>query len=98
MRSRGTKGILTNDLDKPDLVLNPLWHLHAATHLVSVLRDGQWFKLPANVLVKGDVISLKAGDRTPARVKTINSTEVPVSAPFFVYKLDYMYILSLFFL
>lgn len=39
-----------------------------------IKRDGRWSTLPARLLVKGDVIRLRAGDIVPADVKIIEGT------------------------
>lgn len=37
-----------------------------------VVRDGQWYKVPAQEVVPGDVVILEAGDRVPADGRLIN--------------------------
>ncbi|PFP29928.1 calcium-translocating P-type ATPase, SERCA-type [Bacillus sp. AFS073361] len=49
---------------------------------VSVLRDGQWIKIPSKEIVIGDVLKFTSGDRIGADVRVIesNSLEIEESA------------------
>lgn len=49
---------------------------------VTVLRDGQWVKIPSKELVVGDVVKFASGDRVGADVRIIdsNSLEIEESA------------------
>jgi hypothetical protein len=41
---------------------------HSQISIIAVFRDGQWQRIPSLLLVEGDIISLMAGDTTPAAV------------------------------
>ena len=44
----------------------------------NVCRDGQWQQLPANELVPGDIVKLRSGDRVPADLRMLETTELRV--------------------
>ncbi|CAM5217097.1 HAD-IC family P-type ATPase [Alishewanella longhuensis] len=44
----------------------------------NVCRDGQWQQLPANELVPGDIVKLRSGDRVPADLYVLETTELRV--------------------
>ena len=41
---------------------------HSQISIIAVFRDGRWQRIPSLLLVEGDIISLMAGDTTPAAV------------------------------
>jgi hypothetical protein len=41
---------------------------HSQISIIAVFRDGKWQRVPSLLLVEGDIISLMAGDTTPAAV------------------------------
>ncbi|MFN9643770.1 MAG: cation-translocating P-type ATPase [Cyanobacteriota bacterium] len=47
-----------------------------AQPLVTVLRDGEWRRLPSEQLVPGDLIRVEAGDRVPADARLLESVEL----------------------
>ena len=49
-----------------------------AQPLVQVRRDGQWLRLSSDVLVRGDLIRLEAGDRVPADGRLLEVAELGV--------------------
>lgn len=44
----------------------------------NVCRDGQWQQLPADALVPGDIVKLRSGDRVPADLRMLETTELRV--------------------
>lgn len=44
----------------------------------NVCRDGQWQQLPANELVPGDIVKLRSGDRVPADLRLLETTELRI--------------------
>lgn len=67
-----------------------IWHEHKADQAVAkleehlaivanVLRDGEWKKLPARLLVPGDRIALRIGSRIPADATLITATNLSVN-------------------
>eukprot|EP01104_Vermistella_antarctica_P008727 TRINITY_DN2207_c1_g1_i1.p1 TRINITY_DN2207_c1_g1~~TRINITY_DN2207_c1_g1_i1.p1 ORF type:complete len:1600 (+),score=404.81 TRINITY_DN2207_c1_g1_i1:307-5106(+) len=40
-----------------------------------VRRDGKWARLPSNLLVSGDVVSMSTGDIVPARMRNVSSCD-----------------------
>ena len=49
-----------------------------AQPLVQVRRDGQWQRLPSELLVPGDLIRLEAGDRVPADARLLEVADLGV--------------------
>ncbi|MFY8147823.1 MAG: cation-translocating P-type ATPase [Prochlorococcaceae cyanobacterium] len=49
-----------------------------AQPLVQARRDGQWFRLPSEELVPGDLIRLEAGDRVPADARLVEVADLGV--------------------
>ncbi|MEB3317091.1 MAG: HAD-IC family P-type ATPase, partial [Cyanobacteriota bacterium] len=47
-----------------------------AQPLVTVLRDGEWRRLPSEQLVPGDLMRVEAGDRVPADARLLESVEL----------------------
>ena len=47
-----------------------------AQPLVTVLRDGEWRRLPSEHLVPGDLMRVEAGDRVPADARLLESVEL----------------------
>ncbi|WP_223588585.1 calcium-translocating P-type ATPase, SERCA-type [Neobacillus bataviensis] len=45
---------------------------------VSVLRDGQWIKLPSKEIVSGDILKFSSGDRIGADVRIIESRSLEI--------------------
>jgi P-type Ca2+ transporter type 2C len=45
----------------------------------TVLRDGQWTRIPAPELVPGDIVQLEAGNRVPADGRVIESAHLQVN-------------------
>lgn len=45
---------------------------------VSVLRDGQWLKVPSKEIVPGDIIKFSSGDRIGADVRVIESRSLEI--------------------
>lgn len=44
----------------------------------NVCRDGQWQQVPAEQLVPGDVVKIRSGDRVPADLRLLDSTELRI--------------------
>lgn len=44
----------------------------------NVCRDGQWQQVPAEQLVPGDVIKIRSGDRVPADLRLLDTTELRI--------------------
>jgi Ca2+-transporting ATPase len=47
-----------------------------AQPLVQVQRDGNWLRLPSDLLVPGDLIRLEAGDRVPADARVLEGADL----------------------
>ncbi|MEB3156357.1 MAG: cation-transporting P-type ATPase [Cyanobacteriota bacterium] len=47
-----------------------------AQPLVTVLRDGDWRRIPSEQLVPGDLMRVEAGDRVPADARLLESVEL----------------------
>lgn len=43
-----------------------------------VKRDGEWLDIPADELVPGDIVRLRSGDRVPADIRLIDSTNLRI--------------------
>ncbi|MFN3710180.1 MAG: cation-translocating P-type ATPase [Alishewanella aestuarii] len=44
----------------------------------NVCRDGQWQQVPAEQLVPGDVVKIRSGDRVPADLRLLDTTELRI--------------------
>lgn len=44
----------------------------------NVCRDGKWQQLPAEQLVPGDIVKVRSGDRVPADLRLLDSTELRI--------------------
>lgn len=49
------------------------------TFCLQVLREGKKAKIPAEELVPGDIVLIKSGDKIPADLRLITSTNLQVS-------------------
>ena len=49
------------------------------------MRDGEWSSIDASLVVQGDIVEIKGGDRIPADVRVIESKSFKVRSEKFYY-------------
>jgi Ca2+-transporting ATPase len=59
-----------------DKALKALEEMQAISCLL--LRDGEWVKTDAKLLVPGDIVRIKVGDRMPADLRLVSMASVPL--------------------